>query len=152
MTELRTILERQNGTVWSPKPPASEADLDAVEKALGLHLSDEYRKLLAYSSGGALYGAGGDVIFFTVRDLTEFNPDQDHPDLVEMLLFADDQGDFFFYFDPRNQLGRGEWAVFGVEKSVASRQWSRYVARDLGELVSKVLGGQGLLEGPVLGP
>jgi hypothetical protein len=74
------------------------------------------------------------------------------PELAEMLIFGDDEGDFIYYFDPANRLGRGAWAVFLVEKSMSDFESSQWVAADLRGLCERVLGGESVWDDPYLGP
>lgn len=145
--ELPALLRAHEGETWRPRPPASEADVAAVEKQLGLKFPADYRRLLTYSDGGSLYGSGSRVIFFRLRDLLEFNPDLElSPDLADMLIFGDDEGDFIFYFDPAGTLGRGAWAVFMVEKAVSEFEASMFMAADLSAFCERVLGGPSIYD------
>jgi hypothetical protein len=149
--DLIALLRSQPDTVWDPEPPASEPEIAAVEQSLGLRFPDDYRRLLLLSSGGGVYGAETKIVFLPVRHLTQFNPATEHLSaLARMVIFADDQGDFFFYFDPHDLLGRGAWAVYGVEKSIGTPDGSKYAARDLRHLVARILAGDAVLEGPTL--
>jgi SMI1/KNR4 family protein SUKH-1 len=148
------LIDRLRGLandVWRPRPPATEEALAAVESSLRLRFDEQYRRLLLYSGGGSLYGAEAKLLFIKPQQLTMFNPDMERaPDLAQMLIFGDDQGDYFYYFDHRNLLRRGAWAVFAVEMSVATRDGSKYVARDLCELVERVVAGEAILDAPTV--
>src|SRR5512142_1365539 len=115
-----TLLRGREGTLWTPRPPASAASIAAAEELLGVRFPAEYAALLRYSDGGALKAAEARVLFFPADELGEFNIDRVwSPHLPGMVVFADDIGDYLYYFDPANRLRRGHWAIFLAEKGGA---------------------------------
>src|SRR6266511_3961240 len=149
--DLIALLRSQPETVWDPNPPSHEEEIAAVEQALGLRFAEDYRRLLLFSSGGGLYGEETKVVFLPARHLMQFNPATERAgQLARMFIFGDDQGDYFLYFDPENVLGRGAWATYAVEKSVATTDGSKYAASDLFHLVKRVIDGEAVLDAPTL--
>ena len=132
MAELSILdlLEPYRDSAWYPDIPASENEIAAAEAAVGHHFPEDYR-LLALIGGGEIDGPESRVVLIPPKHLSQFNPEMERaPDLAELLIFADDGGDYFYFYDPKNLLGRGAWAVFTVEMSVAARKHAIFVARD----------------------
>jgi hypothetical protein len=149
MTEssLVDLLEPHRDDAWYPAEPAPEEQIEAAEAALGQRFPDDYRQLLRAAGGGGVYGSESRVLMIPPRHLIKFNPDMERaPDLADMMIFADDQGDYFYFFDPKNLLGRGPWAIFAVPMGSASRKHAIFVARDLRHLIERILAGEALIE------
>ncbi|MEQ8465109.1 SMI1/KNR4 family protein [Coleofasciculus sp. E1-EBD-02] len=131
---------------WTPARPTSEEAIVAVENKLQLNFPDLYRKLLLYSDGGELEIGEAFINLFDSDYLRELNP---HPvwstGLPGMVFFGDDQGDYLYYFDPKNRLGHGNWAVYGVSMGSCSVERSMYLAQDITHLFRRILNGEDVL-------
>lgn len=151
MESADSILEllRSHEGAWEPDVPAMEAEIAGAEQTLGHAFPPSYRALLG-AGGGAVYGENGRVLFFPAKHLDQFTPEERAPELKGMLLFGDDEGDYFYYFDPENRLGRGAWAVYAVEKGTLDLDYSIFSARDLHHLIERILAGDAVAEGPFL--
>ena len=146
-----TVLRACEGTLWTPRGPASLPAIGAAEKALGTRFPAEYQTLLLYSNGGALKAAQARVLFFSIEELPEFNVHRVwSPHLPGMVVFGDDFGDYIYYFDPENRLHRGDWAIYLVEKGGARFDYSKYAASSLDELCRRVIDGVALVDEPYL--
>lgn len=144
---LLELLEPHRDTKWFPEAPSSEEEIASAETAVGQRFPADYRQLLRAAGRAGVYGPESRVLLIPPRHLIQFNRDPDRaPDLADMLIFGDDQGDYFYFFDPRGVLGRGPWAIFAVEKSVPSRKHAIFVARDLRHLIERILAGEPLIE------
>jgi hypothetical protein len=144
------LLRPHDGGAWDRGEPAGEDEVAAAEGAIGRPLPADWRDVLA-AGGGGVYGENAGVLFFSARDVLRLNPPGLHaPRLAGMILFADDEGDFFYYFDPEGRLRRGAWAVFLVEKSVMRPEHSRFVGRHLCHLLERILAGHDLTAAPFL--
>jgi hypothetical protein len=125
---------------WRPSSaPITKPKLAAIEKKLRVRLPQEYRDVLLTFGAGALYGSEGRVLLIEPEHLAQFNPHPDSRELAAMVIFGHDEGDFFFFFDRKNLLGRSAWSIFTVEMGVMTRKGSTFVARDLRELFQRIL-------------
>ena len=151
-TQLVELLRAHEGGAWKPEKPASEAEVAGVERKLERRLHEVYRQLFTYANGGSLRGAQTRISFYPLRDLVEFNSEADpSPGLAGMLIFADDEGDFIYYFDTDNRLRRGAWAVYAVERALASIEHSMFVAEDAVRACRRVLDGESVFDAPYIG-
>ncbi|HEY0172936.1 MAG TPA: SMI1/KNR4 family protein [Pyrinomonadaceae bacterium] len=151
-TQLVPLLRAHEGSEWKPEEPAPEEELVGVERKLERRLQEAYRQLFPYADGGSLHGAQARIFFYPLRDLPEFNTGADaSPGLAGMLVFADDEGDFIYYFDPDNRLRRGAWAVYVVEKALAGFEHSMFVAEDVVRVCRRVLDGENIFDAPYVG-
>jgi hypothetical protein len=142
---------------WHGLPRASEEAIAAVEAFVGLPLPDDYRSLLGLSDGGALYRHRTKLELESTDNLIPWNKEERFVEsLPGMFVIGDDASDCVFYYDPRNRLERGAWALFEVELGVLAPDsgfpMSKYVGRDLGELVDAILANEPLFDRPYLGP
>ena len=150
-TEAEANRVKKESKVWYPESTGEALKLREVEQALGVTFPEAYLQLLLYSDGGELHGPRSDVYFFPMRDLPEFNPDPEwSQELPDMVIFGNDTGDYLYYFDPESRLGRGAWAVCGVEMGAVGFDYSIYVANDIGHMVERILNGDAILDGPYL--
>jgi hypothetical protein len=149
--QLLDLVDMQEKKLWKRKSPATYEEIESVEQRLGLRLPDGYRKLFLYSNGGEFAGSRARVSLFSLKDLTEFNPDPVWSHRIPgMIIIGDDAGDFIFYCDPQDHLKRGAWAVFVVGKGAVSFAYSRYVAADAVHLCRRVINGDAILREPYL--
>lgn len=146
---LPDLLAPHRDDAWIPSDPATPEELDTAELALGHRLPPELRAVLL-AGGGAVYGAAAAVGFLPARRLPDFLPATCAPALDGMVLFADDEGDFWYFLDPDDRLGRGPGAVWIVEKSVIRPGGARFCAPDVPGLVERVLDGVDFTDGPTL--
>jgi hypothetical protein len=149
--DVLALLRAHEGNAWTPDPPATEEQVAEAEKSLGVRLVAAYRCLLLASDGGSLSGGEARIYFYPVRDLPEFSDGSYFPELLGVLVFGDDEGDFIYYFDPEGRYGKGAWAVFMVEKGCPDRESSRYLAPDLRHFINRILAGDSFFEEPFLG-
>jgi hypothetical protein len=149
--DILALLKAHEGNAWTPDPPATEEQVAEAEKSVGVRLVADYRRLLLASDGGRLSGGNAWINFYPVRDLPEFSDGSYFPDLLGVLVFGGDEGDFIYYFDPEGRYGKGPWAVFMVEKGSADRESSRYLAPDLRRFVDRILAGDSFFDEPFLG-
>jgi hypothetical protein len=143
---LVDLLEPHRDEAWIPDEPSSEQEIAAAEAAVGQHFPEDYRQLLRAAGPSGIYGPESRMLLIRPLHLSEFNPDMENtPDLADMFIFAHDQGDYFYFYDPKNLLGRGPWAVFAVFMG-GPREDAIFVARDLRHLVERILAGEALIE------
>jgi hypothetical protein len=151
-TQLVELLRAHEGKEWKPEKPASEKELAGVERKLERRFHEVYRQLFTYADGGSLRGEQTRIAFNPLRDLVEFNTEADPtPGLAGMLIFADDEGDFLYYFDPDNRLRHGAWAVYTVERALGNIEHSMFVAEDVVRVCRRVLDGENIFDAPYLG-
>ncbi|MFO0552023.1 MAG: SMI1/KNR4 family protein [Polyangiaceae bacterium] len=119
---------------WRPNAPLCEDALASFERELGTRLPDELRAVWLASNGGELHR----IAFFDddlLRELNVFADDRaEH--IPDALVFAHDNGDLLFYLAPKNRLGRGAWAVFGVERGAISYEHSFFLAPTLRDFLA----------------
>lgn len=139
-SKLVELLEQSEGQAWRADRPVSEDTITAAEASLKRRFPGDYREILQIFGGGALYGPGGRVVLIRPDQLNEFNPDPERaPQLADMLIFADDEGDYFYFFDPDGSLKRGQWAIFAVEMGLMQRADAFFVAEDLSSFFERIL-------------
>lgn len=149
--DLITLLRSHESKAWTPARPASEESIGAAEQALNLKFPEAYRQLLLYSDGGELEMEEAFISLFDLDYLLELNPHPVwSPGLPGMIFFANDQGDYLYYFDPENSLGRGSWAVYGVEMGSSNFERSMYLAKDITHLIARILNGDDVLNSTYL--
>jgi len=140
------LLKAQERDVWYPDQAASEAVIEAAEKVTQQRFPEDYRGVLRAFGGGSLYGPASRIVFIRPDQLGQFNPIERAPDLAEMFIFADDEGDYFYSFDPKNLRRHGSWAVHAVEIGLMERKDSFSVAAALRPLLERILEGGNVIE------
>jgi SMI1 / KNR4 family (SUKH-1) len=132
-----------NGTHWYSDNPNTEHQLAAVD--VNHAFPDDYRELML-AGGGEIVGENSRVVLMPLRNLQLFNPEPNWEDLRDMFVFAEDAGDYVYFYDPTDRLGRGGGAVFAVAKGSPHLRHAIYVARDLTHLVDRILVGDDVLD------
>lgn len=151
---LLSLLQGYEGRGWDRNSSATEEQIMEAERALNIQFSTEYRQFLAYSDGGeiAIHENKSDFGFFYLEELVQLNPhpiwSKRLPDKV--LFFATDNGEYAFYFDTENKIGRGEWAVYCIEMGYSSIENSIYLGENLTHFIERVLRGENVLDAPYL--
>jgi hypothetical protein len=126
---------------WHPSQPSTAVELATATRTLGIELPAAHVALLEVG-GGEIVGPRARLYLDGARDLVTFNTaPQWLADLTDMLVFGSDVGDFVYYYDVHDHMGQGAWAIYIVEIGVATRAGSTYVARDLRELIERILAG-----------
>jgi len=155
-TEIATLLTRLEAlpdAQWMTSPPAPEEDLAALERKYGLTLPADYRALMHVTDGFGLYVQPSKLNLETAGDMLWHNQDPRFTEsLPGMFVIGDDNGDGIFYYDPAGRLGKGRFALFYVDLGVIGFPHSKYVARDLTQLIHAILDGSDLWNQPHLGP
>lgn len=130
---------------WYPLDAATEDQVAAAEAAVKRTFPADYRDVLL-AGGGEITGENARILLFPPGDLSRFNPDPDWKELHEMFVFADDSGDFLYFYDPDNKLKRGAWSIFVVAKGSPFLRHALYAAKDLGHLVDRIFAGDEVLD------
>jgi hypothetical protein len=145
-------LRRLGPGEWRGRLPADPNVLATVEQHFKLTLPGDYRAVLLFSSGGGLYRHTTKLELESAEDLIYQNEDERFEDLKGMLVIGGDASDCIFYYDPDDRLGKGAWALYEVELSLLTPDLafprSKYVGRDLGELVDAILSNESLYDRP----
>lgn len=141
---LKPFRGREEKPWWKPSwRVPSEEQVAVAEKAQGHRFPADYRALLLSDGPGELVGPEGRVALLPINWLDDIGQKPPSEGLQEMLFFAGDMGDYWYFFDPAGSLGRGEWAVFTVEGHLP-REYAIYVARGFTDLFERVLAGEGI--------
>src|SRR5262245_43411006 len=149
LERLKTVPDQ-----WMARAPAQPGEFEELERAYGLSFPEEYRELMVASNGGCVASRDeGSLLYLdSIHDVINFKWDEVFVEgLPRMVVFGGDGGGNVYYFDPKNQLGYGEWAVFAVEQGAASFEWSWFVAESLRGAIERVLNGERLFDGFMLG-
>lgn len=117
LEELVYIAEKTHNIAWHHskfQPPASEADIAALEQEINLQLPSEYRELLKFSNGFEFYGISSE--FYGLSGIRQYylakKADWFPQDYVivgelvgdgEVLCFSKETGKFLRYFDGEEQ-------------------------------------------------
>jgi hypothetical protein len=140
------------GQVWLGRP-ADPQRLSDLEREYGVTFPDDYRQLKLAADGVSL-GNGGSRL-----ELENISETYDHlgDEVLEkkipgMIVIGSDGGGMAYYYDPKNRLGKGAFAVFMVSFSALFFAESIYLGKSLTEVIERVLGGEELSELPQLGP
>jgi SMI1 / KNR4 family (SUKH-1) len=152
MTESLTavqLLEANTSLFIGGLPPTLPEQLIETEQRLGVSLPEEYQQFLLTWDGG--YFENVRLKLYEWIELEDFNPEPDWSEkLPEMLLFGSDEGAYVFYFDPKNRLGKGTWAIYSFSMGAVCFEDSSYVAKNFTHLIQRALNGEYLTDGSML--
>jgi SMI1 / KNR4 family (SUKH-1) len=155
MSELESavkLLQLDSAKFSTYDAPQPIEELDRLEKTLLVKFPDDYREFLLYCDGGE-FDNNTRLSFFDINKVYTFNiekGDSLRQSIPGMILFADDYGNYVFYFDPENYLGRGRWAIYSVGLGSRSFEYSKYEAQNFTHLIQRALNEEGLTDGPWL--
>ncbi len=153
---LADILKRLNklpSSEWMTSPPATPQSLEAIEKKCGIVLPADYRELMLATSGCGLYAYRTKLNLEPADEVPWHNEDpRFKADLPGMFVIGDDNGEAVFYYDPKNRLGRGAYALFEVDLGTIGFRYSKYAAASLTQLLEKIIAGESIWDYPQLGP
>ena len=133
-------------------PPASDAEIEEIESVTGFELPADLRELLAWSNGLEIKSSKTKFSMSNAYDLA-YTSSEPHfeEDLPGMLILGSDNGGSVFYADPKNQIGRGAWAVYLVRMSEAGIPHSIFVGASFTEAIDTLLAETDLFKRPELG-
>jgi hypothetical protein len=128
---------------WFGNYPATKKEIQEAEQALSVTFPESYRRFLQHSNGGETIDAPNPVSIFPLNHVLELGMHdiryQKH--LPCMLVFADDFGDYIFYFDVKGRLGKGSCAIFGQELGSLSSNNSHHIEKDFDSFIKRVFEG-----------
>jgi len=153
MLEILKRLGQLSSSEWMPSPPATAEELEAIEQKYGIVLPADYRELMLATSGCGLYAYRTKLNLESADDVLWHNEDprfKEH--LPGMFVIGDDNGDAVFYYDPKNRLGRGAYALFEVDLGTIGFPHSKYAAANLIQLFDRIIAGESIWDYPYLGP
>jgi hypothetical protein len=137
---------------WEDWPPADPAVLAKTEAALGVRFPADYRELVLATNGGTLTGPAEAITLWGVDELVDRNADELYAEaLPEMLVVGENGGGGIYFYDPRNRIGRGTWALYWVALGAASLRTAKYAGADLREVFERVVGGVLFFDEPAIG-
>jgi hypothetical protein len=134
---------------WIREEPGESAAFEAIESEYGLKLPEDYKEFILFSNGGQIY-AGGSVLHLEPADyLPEHNMnDEFEASLPGMFIIGDDAGGSYYFFDPKNQMGKGEYAIWLVSMGSLRSEDARFAGKNLTEVIEEVLAGQKFYDRP----
>ena len=113
------------------KPDFKEEDL---EKELGYKLPEDYKDVVRNCYCCELMGEYDSIGILCMNDLYNFLYDDFWMvPLKGLLLFGGDNGGNWYAYDPKNRLGRGEFAVYYIDPGELSLNMARYLGANLSE-------------------
>ena len=155
VNDIITILKTAKASWFPHEKSADDAFASAVETAWRRPLPEDFRRILAEFGGGYLRGERTKLSTGTVPQLVSDWANDDRMDeLPECIVFGHDGGGTYYsyyYYDPDNVLGFGEWAVFHVGMGDRDRAGSVYCGKTLTDVVEQILDGEDLWIRPSLG-
>lgn len=146
-SDILELLKAHAGNEWLPgyRGPQPAVTI-AAEQRVSQQFPHDYKRVLAEYGDGTLRGPGTMILLIPPDQLAEFNPDPEMPSLAEMLVFAHDGGDYFYFFDPKNRLGKGPWAIFAVVMGPSELADALPIAHSLLELFQRILQGEDMID------
>ncbi len=141
-----------HGQVWLG-PPADPQRLSELEGEYGVTFPADYRELKLAADGVSL-GNGGSRLELEIIDETydHLGDEVLEKNLPGMILIGSDGGGKAYFYDPKNRLGKGAFAVFMASFSAPFFEESIYLGGSLTEVIDRVLGGEDFWKLPRLGP
>jgi hypothetical protein len=133
--------------------PCPQERLDALERAAGDRFPDDYRAVMLEVGAFQVRGPELWIILESVSDLV-LDLDEDFLTAGPMpgiVMIGSDNGDYGYYYDLKNRLGRGAFALYFVDRGTMTFAASRFVAPTLSEAVEQLLAGENFRERPPLG-
>jgi cell wall assembly regulator SMI1 len=145
--EVVSILTANERNGWEKSIlSATEEDLKKLEDKLKVQFPQSYRNFLLYSNGGELEGSQSLVLFYETDMILKLNP---HPVWSQvwhdMIFFGDDQGGYVYFFDPKNLLEHGHWAIYGGSMSAPNTDYAIFIASDITQFVTRILADEDVL-------
>jgi hypothetical protein len=132
--------------------PATEEELGQVEQEYGVAFPADYRQLVLFSRGLGVRSRGT-PIHLSFDDTSAHLEDESlAARLPAMVVIGDDGGGSVYFYDPRDALGKGAFAVFLVPMSALGFEDAIFAGRSLTEVIEHVLADEDFYRRPRLGP
>lgn len=140
------IIEKLSGlssTQFWRNETATEEMITDIDFKFNLKFPEDYKQLLLYSNGGTVQGSKSTfnyepAEYLVGHNLSEFFTQQ----IPDMIVIGDDGGGCIYYYDPKNKLEKGEWALFYASMGALFFKESVYLSPSVTELIDKILSGE----------
>ncbi len=135
-----------------PRPRAPDEEIAEIELVTGFKLAADLRELLEWSNGLEIKSSATGFSMYDASDLA-YTSSEPHfeEDLPGMLILGSDSGGSVYYADPKDQIGRGAWAVYLVRMSEAGIPHSMFVGASFTEAIETLLAQTDIFKRPELG-
>ncbi|MCE3228272.1 MAG: cell-wall [Bacteroidetes bacterium] len=122
--------------------PDTESDFDEfhAEKEFGCKFPDDYKDVMKNCYCCEFYTDHNNINIWSSNDLYSINTDPLWMvPLRGLILFGGDNGGNFYAFDPKNKLGRGEFAVYYIGRTSLRFNEAKFIGKDLTSAVDRIL-------------
>ena len=144
MNSSQSILERLKALQSSEfviHQPTSQQNLEEIERQYHLNFPDDYKQLMLYSNGFALYNES-QLLLHSIMELNAFADEDIMNYMPGIFVIGSDAGGNLYYFDLNNRLGYGNYAIFLVPPSELSFDDSIFVGHAITEVITNILNGE----------
>jgi hypothetical protein len=152
-TALVKVLEQalKDKVLLGRHAPADAKQLARLEKEFGVRFPDDFRDVMLWSNG---FGNGfrrTQINVFTIRELGLLNTQDDVVTyLPDMFVIGNDGGGALYFYDPKNALGKGAYAIFLVPQGEIGFDDAMFAGASLTDVVRAVLNNESFFDRPRL--
>lgn len=137
---------------WFPGGRGNVETLENLEREYGLRLPEDYRELMLYANGGGLYEHTTAINLEPLETLMWHNLDERFQTaLPGMFVIGDDGGGSVYFYDAKNRLGHGAYAVFLVPLGTLAIRNAIFVGHSITDVINRILKKEDLFAGPPYG-
>jgi hypothetical protein len=124
-------------------------EIEALERAVGARFPDDYRAVLLEVGPFQVHGPNIWLILDLPEDVLLMVDDDVIVQRMPGVVFVGgDNGDYGYYYDPSGDLGRGEFALYFVDRGTLQLEDSVFVAATLTDAIEQVLAGENFRDRP----
>ncbi|MEO6613415.1 MAG: SMI1/KNR4 family protein [Chitinophagaceae bacterium] len=140
---IKEKLSKLPPEVFAQNEGATEEMIRKIEAGLGLQLPEDYRQLMLLSDGGTIQGPKSTFNYEPAEYLVGHNKSEFFNTYIPgTVVIGDDGGGCIYYYDPRNHLGKGNWALFYVSMGTLLFKESVHLSSSLDGMIDRLLNGE----------
>lgn len=125
--------------------PIDYEEIVKIENHYKITLPEDYKKFLLTYGSGSIIGKNRGICFESY--LFGWNDDEEFS-IPGMFAIGTDMGGAIYYYDTKNELGYGPYALFIVHLGSLSKEYSRFVGYSLKEVIINILNGESFFDRP----